>query len=230
MVYTRKPTRWIEPADRRELWDAERFARVSLKKPLNWLLTFHPAYLHQAPEIPLADLFKDARRRTATRLDRRKIDFYGTWSRENYAGDNREHLHIALYLPDEDAAADLEAGWRSWYPGENSDEHKVVLITNPGRILDPRTGQWMSRAVAYSAKQMTPAAAYHPDPKRHYHRESENKWGEPVAPVLGQKCGVTRTLDVTARSLWRPTRPASRQSAIRGKAVSKTGSDRKVAA
>ncbi len=230
MVYTRKPTRWIGPADRRELWDAERFARVSLKKPLDWLLTFHPAYLHHPPKIPLVDLFKDARRRTATRLDRRKIGFYGTWSREDYIGENREHLHIALYLPDAEAAADLEAGWRSWYPGENCDEHKVVCITNPGRIFDARTGQWMSRAVAYSAKQMSPAAAYHPDPKRQYHRESENKWGEPVAAVLGQKCGVTRTLDVTARSLWRPTRAAFRQGALQGKTVAKPGSDRKVAA
>jgi hypothetical protein len=88
----------------------------------------------------------------------------------------------------------------------------------------------MSRAVAYSAKQMSPAAAYHPDPKRQYHRESENKWGEPVAPVLGQKCGVTKTLDVTARSLWRPTRSTSRQGSLRGNAVSKAGLDRKVAA
>lgn len=230
MVYTRKPTRWIEPADRREFWTAERFARGSLKKPLDWLLTFHPAYLRRSPEVPLADFFKDARRRTATRLDRRKIGFYGTWSRENYVGENREHLHIALYLPDADAAADLEAGWRSWYPGEDSDEHKAIRITNPGLVLDPRTGQWMSRAVAYSAKQMTPAAAYHPDPKRHYHRESENRWGEPVASVLGQKCGVTKTLDVTARSLWRPTRSASRLGTLRGKTASKAGPDRKVAA
>jgi hypothetical protein len=221
MVYTRKPTRWIEPADRRELWDAERFARVSLKKPLDWLLTFHPAYLHHAPEIPLVDLFKDARRRTATRLDRRKINFYGTWSRENYAGGNREHLHIALYLPDEDAAADLEAGWRSWYPGENSDEHKAICITNPGRILDFRTGQWMSRAVAYSAKQMTPAAAYHPDPKRHYHRESENKWGEPVAPVLGQKCGVTRNVASPERSMPPPAASGAQCARPLARALSK---------
>jgi hypothetical protein len=97
-------------------------------------------------------------------------------------------------------------------------------------VIDPRPGQPMSRAVAYSAKQMSPAAAYHPDPKRHYHHDSANKWGEPVAPVLGQKCGVTRTLDVIARSVWRPTGSTSRQSAIRGRAVSKAGSDRKVAA
>jgi hypothetical protein len=170
---------------------------------LDWLISFHPRFLDQPPEEPLADLFKDARRRTATRLSRRKIGFYGTWNRENYNGEGREHLHIALYLPDPDAAEDLEAGWRSWFPGDE----QVVKFTRPGAVLDPRTGEWMSRAVAYSAKQMTPAAAYHSSPERRYRRETENKWGEPVAPVLGQKWGVTNTLSPEAQTAWRPSRP-----------------------
>jgi hypothetical protein len=185
MVYMRKEVRWIEPADRRELWAAEQFARRSLGKPLDWLVSFHPRYLHRYPEIPLADLFKDGRRRTATRLQRRGIGFYGTWVRENYEGERREHLHIALYLPDADAAEDLVAGWRSWFPGDE----RIIRITKPDRIFDARKGEWMSRAVSYSAKQMLPAAAYHDDPKLRYHRESANHWGEPVAPVLGHKWG-----------------------------------------
>jgi hypothetical protein len=215
MVYTRRPTTWIDATGRREMWTAERFSRASLRRPLDWHITFHPRFMHIYPEIPLADLFKDGRRRTATRLQRRGIGFYGIWARENYAGERQEHLHVALYLPDEDAAKDLEQGWRSWFPGEE----RMIRFTQPGTVLDPRKGWEMSKAVTYCAKQMLPAAAYHPNPALRYHRESAGKWGDPVAPVLGQKWGTTDNINPFARAAWRPQRPRRPSPSARSAAV-----------
>ena len=54
--------------------------------------------------------------RISTWLRRKGIGTYWVWTRENYEGERREHLHIVLHLPPRFRAA-LEDHIRDLFPG-----------------------------------------------------------------------------------------------------------------
>ena len=77
---------------------ADRFARL-IGKPLNATLDFHRWHLDVYPTESLDVFFADLRNRISTWLRRKGIGTFWIWTRENYVGERREHLHIVLHLP-----------------------------------------------------------------------------------------------------------------------------------
>jgi hypothetical protein len=153
------------------------------------------------------------RTRLSTCLGRKKISCYWVWTRENYEGERREHLHMVLHLPSRGRAslkADLEACIRRLYPG-GSD---LVRIGERTSVFNPQTRRWED-GLRYRMKQLRGDAVGAPGPTR-LNRETRSRYdGAPVAPVYGKRCGVSDSLSPKTEQKWRAARQEHFASAAR---------------
>lgn len=193
----------IDAPDRREIWEA--FAhgqRIGFAPTCT--IDFHPSYMTTYPTGEIGVWFKDElRNRISTWLSRRKVRLYAIWTRENYVGDRREHLHLMVYCPAH-MRADLERAIRRWYPGSA----EMLKLGNLTYRKNPRTGFTSCPGLEYRMKQMTSRAWGPPRPTRPRREIKSRQDGSPVAPVLGRRYGVSDTLSYKARAAWETERDA----------------------
>lgn len=196
----RSETEALDPLDRRNLWEAFRHG-IRIGFPPTCTIDFHPVHMDTHPEGELAVWFKDElRNRVTTWLRRRKVGWYAIWVRENYAGDQREHLHLMLHCPARLRTA-LKAAIERWFPG---NAQMVAMGTLTWRV-HPYSGRVSCRGFEYRLKQMSSRAQGPPRVGRP-HREVKNRHdGAAVAAVAGLRCGVSKTLDAKARKNWEGT-------------------------
>jgi hypothetical protein len=191
----------ITAKERKNLLGADQFARL-LHRPLNTTLDFHPCHLADCPAKDLDTFFSELRMRISTRLRRWGIGTYWVWTRENYEGERREHLHMVLHLPPR-YRAELEAYIRrqSRYKGNAF----VVEVGERKNEFNPVTRRWED-GLRYRMKQLRGDAVGAPGPTR-LNRETKSRYdGAPVAPVYGQRCGVSDSLSLKAEQAWRAAR------------------------
>jgi hypothetical protein len=183
----------------RELNEAVHFAEKR-GKPLNTTITIHPKLLDDYP-ADLGRWVSDFTNKLRILCQRAGFDYFAVWVRENYEGDRREHLHLMLYVPEREKAA-LEESVRRWLPGRD----EVVKLREPEFRKD-RYGRHTNKALTYMLKQMTPQAWF--ALKGRVFREKKcRETHAPVAPVLGRRFGISRSLNRNTRAaFW--TRPAT---------------------
>jgi hypothetical protein len=144
------------------------------------------------------------RTRLSTYLRRRKIGCHWVWTRENYEGERREHLHMVLHLPSRGRAhlkADLEAYIRRLHPGGPD----LVRIGERTNVFNPQTRRWED-GLRYRMKQLRGDAVGAPGPTR-LNRETRSRYdGSPLAPVFGKRCGVSDSLSLKAEQKVRAAR------------------------
>jgi hypothetical protein len=223
-MYLRQLTKALDHHDVRDLIDAEHFAQKR-GKPLTVSITVHPKFLDQYP-ADMGQWISWLLNKLRIWCDRdRGFGYYAIWVRENYEGDRREHIHILLHIP-KGERPNLEDVLRRWLHGKDN----VVELREP-KYRQDRYGQRTNKALTYMLKQMTPQARYSLGGQVY----RENKCREthaPVAPVLGRRCGTSRSLNAKTReTLWSvPTqtsvqRRAPRKLGLDRKATNKKGSD-----
>lgn len=199
----RTPSAAIDAPDRREIFDAFAHAQRISRTP-TCTIDFHPIHMDAYPDGEIGLWFKDElRNRITTWLRRRHINCYAIWIRENYAGERREHLHLMIFCPIA-LRADLEAAIRRWYPGNP----EMVRFGQLNLRKHPRTGFVTCSGLEYRLKQMT-VRAWGPPRRNRPRRETKSRYdGAPIAPVLGRRFGVSRTLERKAREAWQQARDA----------------------
>lgn len=202
-MYLRGLSGALDHDEVRELIEAERFARKR-GKPLTTTVTIHPKLLDTYP----ADLGRwtswlTNKIRIWCERDR-GFGYFALWVRESYEGDRREHLHMMLHLPENEREA-FEAALRRWLPGKEN----VVDLGRP-KFSNTRFGR-VNKALTYMLKQMTPQAWFALN-KRVRREKQCRTTHEAVAPVLGKRSGVSRTLNAKTRAtFWdTPQRKPSR--------------------
>jgi hypothetical protein len=177
----------------KELIEAEHFAQKR-GTPLNTTINIHPKLLDAYPE-DLGKWTSDLLNNLRIWCNRAGFGYFALWVRENYKGDRHEHLHVLLHVSNENHPA-LEAALRRWLPGKDE-----VVFLGRARYRADRFGRRVNTALTYLIKQMTPQA--HFALNRGVRRENKcRKTGVPVAPVLGKRCGISRSLDREARATW----------------------------
>jgi hypothetical protein len=146
----------------------------------------------------------------------RGFGYFALWVRENYSGDDREHLHVLICVPNRHKAA-LEDALRRWLPGDP----RALKFTEPeyDHKHRDRYGRPVNKALTYLLKQMTPQARFALKAQGLNVRRERHcrKTGAPVAAVFGKRWGVSRSLNAKARrELWNPPKRASstRQAAV----------------
>ncbi len=160
------------------------------QKRLNTSITVHPGRMDEPPDDPGLFFRRRVRNHIAIWLKRHGCRvWYAIWTRENYEGEGREHLHVLAYVPVSLRSALAEAVAR-WWPG--------VDATKAERVDEPRV------VFGYMAKQLT-SKAHWVTRRRHDGRPTirYEKFcrytGAPVAAVLGKRCGVTNDLKRAVR-------------------------------
>jgi hypothetical protein len=128
---------------------ADRFAR-EIRPPLNTTLDFQPCHLDVYPTANLDEFFAALRMRISTWLRRKRIGTYWVWTRENYEGKRREHLHIVLHLPPR-YRGELENHIRG-LPPYKGDAY-LVQVGERTSVRCPVTGRWTD-GLAYRMKQL----------------------------------------------------------------------------
>ena len=143
--------------------------------------------------------FADLRNRISTWLRRKGIGTFWIWTRENYASERREHLHIVLHLPPR-YRAELKAYICRLpsYQGSTS----LVRVGQRTRGSNSKTGVWQD-GLDYRLKQLRGDAVGKPGPYRLPRETKSRHDGASVAPVLGKRCGVSQTLTMKAELAWR---------------------------
>jgi hypothetical protein len=185
----------ISTKERRDVVGAENFAyRIGYR--LQTTLDFHPVYLDGQPEGGLDVFFAGLRNRIATWCRRRIGGSWWVWFRENYAGDDREHLHMVMHLPPR-LRSELETAIRRWHPGAPG----VVQVGERKAFYNPATGR-RTDGLSYRMKQMRGDAVGPPGPTRLYRETKSRHDGAPVAPVHGQRCGISKSLEAEAEERW----------------------------
>ncbi len=186
----------ITAEERRDILRADGFASL-IRHPLTATLDFHPRHLDRYPTEDLDAFFQRVRARISTWCNRKKIGSYWVWTRENYEGDRREHLHMVMHLPPR-MRSELESYIRRLFPGGS----ELVQIGNRTSERDPETGRKRD-GLLYRIKQLRGDAVGKPGPYR-LPREKKNRHDDaPVAPVLGKRCGVSKKLEADAEENWR---------------------------
>ncbi len=191
----------ITAEERRNLRRADGFASV-IRRLLNTTLDFHPCHLTDYPSESLDTFFAELRMRISTWLRRKRIGTYWVWTRENYEGDRREHLHMVLHLPPR-LRAELEEHIRGLPPYRGNEG--LVRVGKRTTKFNPVTNRWED-GLQYRMKQLRGDAVGAPGPYR-LNRETKSRHdGALVAPVFGQRCGVSETLTDKAEQAWRAWR------------------------
>jgi hypothetical protein len=186
----------ITSTERKDLLGADRFAAEHLGRPLNTTLDFHPGHLDTCPAEALDAFFSKLRMLISTWLRRKKIRTFWVWTRENYEGERREHLHIVLHLPPR-LRADLVDHIRDLFPGSP----QLVSIGERVNVRNTATDRRVD-GLRYRMKQLRGDAVGAPGRTR-LNRETRSRHdGALVAPVLGKRCGVSDTLTLKAEKAW----------------------------
>jgi hypothetical protein len=188
----------ISTKERRNVVGAENFA-YRIGRRLQTTLDFHPVYLDAQPEGDLDSFFAGLRNRIATWCRRRIGGSWWVWTRENYEGDGREHLHMVMHLPPR-LRSELEAAIRLWYSGAPD----VVQVGERKAFYNHATGR-RTDGLSYRLKQMRGDAVGPPGPTRLYRETKSRHDGAPVAPVHGKRCGVSDSLTHKAEEVWLAT-------------------------
>lgn len=189
-MYTRTLTRALDHHDVRDLNEAVHFAE-KIGTPLNATINVHPSALTTYPS-DIGRWVSWLTNKIRIWCQRHSFSYRAVWVRENYEGERREHLHVILYLPAQHRDA-LEAALVRWLPGKPG----VVQL---GRVeyRRDRQGRRTNKALTYVLKQMTPQAWAALN--RQVRREKHNRYdGALVAPVLGARHGVSRSLNAQTR-------------------------------
>jgi hypothetical protein len=193
-MYLRKPSKALTHHDVRTLVSATHFAE-GRGKPLTATLTIHPAMLNTYPP-DVGQWVSDFLNKLRIWCNRAGFGYFAIWVRENYEGDRREHLHVLLSVP-ERQRSNLEEAARRWLPGDPA----VIEIGRPEFAKDGYSRR-VNKALTYMLKQMTPQAwaALGRAVRREKHCR---RTSEPVAPIMGKRCGVSRSLNEAARrAFW----------------------------
>jgi hypothetical protein len=195
----------ITSRERKNILGADKFAG-DIGKPLNTTLDFHPRHLDEYPTESLDTFFAAFRVRLTTQLRRWGIGSYWAWMRENYEGERREHLQMVLHLP--------ARGWAKWRERLETYVRRlppyrggigVVQVGPRKKEFNQETGRW-DDGLRYRMKQLRGDAVGPPGPLR-LNRETKSRFdGAPVAPVYGQRCGVSETLSLKTERAWRDAR------------------------
>lgn len=199
-MYRRQLSKALTHHDVRNLNEAAHFAEKRGKAP-NTTITIHPACLDHYPE-DIGSWISGFLNKLRIWCERdRGFGYFALWVRENYEGDRHEHLHIMLYVPENERAR-LEAALRRWLPGRD----EVVHLGRP-TFRTNRYGRRVNKALTYMLKQMTPQAWVALD-RQVYREPCCRTTKAPVAAVLGKRCGVSRSLNKNTReTFW--TRPVA---------------------
>jgi hypothetical protein len=203
-MYLRVPSKALNHHDVRDLIEAEHFAEKR-GKPLTTSITIHPKLLDEYPaDVGQWLCWLLNKLRIWCERDR-GFGYYAIWVRENYEGYRREHIHILAHVPRGDREA-LQGALRRWLPGQDS-----VVELGESTFRQNRFGRRINKALTYMLKQMTSQARYAFCGK--IYRETKCRVTHaPVAPVLGRRCGTSRSLNVnTRRAFW--AAPQERKSA-----------------
>lgn len=198
-MYLRKSSKALTHREVRDISEAVHFAE-KIGKPLTATLNINPALLAAYP--PDVGLWVSAfLNKLRIWCDRAGFGYFAIWVRENYEGDRREHLHVFLSVP-EQQRKELEEAARRWLPGD-----PAVLEVGRPKFSNDGFGRRVNKALTYLLKQMTPQAWA--SLGRAVRREKHcRRTGEPVAPIMGKRCGVSRSLsEKTRRIFW--ANPAS---------------------
>ena len=172
----RKLTRALGPKDLRQL-DAAAHAAEKAGVPLTVMLTVHLGLLESARHDPGAYIRRGVVNRLGVWLRRRDIKLTAIWVRENFDGPAKEHLHLLAHIPNRQFSA-LQSAVGRWWPGS---------IGHLQRAYDAR------QAVRYLSKQMTPQARFATG-FRVQRQTTCRTTGAAVAPVLGSRVGISRSL------------------------------------
>jgi hypothetical protein len=194
-MYLRQSSKALNAKEVRTLIEAECFAERRGYK-FNATITIHPKLLDRyPPDLGLWVIEVLNKLRIWCTRDR-GFGYYAIWVRESYVGDRREHLHIMLYVPERDRAR-LEDALSRWLVGREG----VFKIGQP-EYRTNRYGERVNAGLTYMLKQMDSRAWY--ALCRRVRRETKcRETHAPVAPVIGKRCGVSRSLNKTTRAtLW----------------------------
>jgi hypothetical protein len=181
----RKLKKRIEHTEIRDLSEAVHEASRR-GRSLNALITIHPGFMTDRPDDLGLFFRRAARNYIAIWLRRRGHPFWAIWVRENYEDENREHLHLMSHIPN-GMQDELAMAMATWWPGSRA--------TNIKPIWDDEQRE----TFGYIGKQLSSKAQYVTRPKSggwpaiRYEKVSR-RTGDPVAPVLGKKCGITNDL------------------------------------
>lgn len=178
----RKLSPALGPQDVRMLSDAAHAAEF-LGQPFTALVTIHFGLLTPSPADPSEFLRRDVINRLGVWFRRHGMTWTALWVRENFAGPNREHVHLLVHVPLRLRPA-FQSAVRRWWPDENA--------------ADVRPAGDVKRAVRYLSKQLSPQA--HFAVRRRIGRQSVcPRTGARVAPVLGRRFSMTRNLKTQIR-------------------------------
>jgi hypothetical protein len=202
-MYVRGLTKALDHHDVRDLIGAEQFA-LKRGKPMTATINIHPKLLNEYPE-DIGRWISWLTNNIRIHCQRAGFGYYALWVRENYEGDDRrEHLHLMLHLPEGQRDA-LEAALRRWLPGAEN----VVHLGRPEFRRD-RYGRKVNKALTYMLKQMTPQAHYALGGKVFREKHCPETYAR-VAPVLGRRSGISRSLKARTRAtFWTTPRKPSR--------------------
>lgn len=187
-MYTRRYQKALTPRDVWKLVKAEQLAK-NLGKELDTFVTVHPKFMMDYP-LDVGKWLSAFLNKLKIWCHREGFGYFAVWVRENYEGDRHEHVHMLMNVPLSKLLS-LKQAVRRWLPGDDR-----VVDVRPARYRTNPFGRKINEAFEYSLKQMTPQAwrslRNHGKPVR---RETHHPiTGRPVAPVLGKKCGVSRSL------------------------------------
>lgn len=189
----------------RELRDARAFAS-DLDRPLNCAVDVNPSMLITLPEEDRGTWLRDGPLKSLATFFAREKDKAGRplgWhaiaTRENFEGESREHGHLVCHCPRCLRPKMLDM-LRRCYPGDG--------------VFEVGTGDLDDGGFAYRCKQMTGQAAGPPRRGRPTPQRRSKIDGAAVAPVLGRRIFVSRSIDKAARTHagWQQERYHQRQA------------------
>jgi len=191
--------------------DAEHFAEKRGKK-LNTTITIHPKLLADYP-LDVGLWMSGFLNKLRIWCGRCGFGYFNIWVRENYQGDRHEHVHLLLYVPDRQRQA-CEEAVRRWLPGES----RAVQFGKP-ELDRTKSGQLSNKALTYLLKQMTPQAQF--KLWGQVYRERKCRTTEAlVAPVLGRRYGLSRSLNQATRAaFWAKPSPSRITAAPKAEAA-----------
>jgi hypothetical protein len=185
-------------------------------------IAIRPSYLNTSPPHATVWLSRSFLNELRIFCERRGFGFYGVWIREPFHAAHPEDIELLLHVPDHERAA-LEEFLRAASQGSEQ-------VLHMGSPYVPRA-HYKNRVnigISYLPKKMRPEASFRLDeglrPQMCNKITSENE-----VPVLRKRCGMSKTLDYSARAkFWaarggrpvktaRPTAPIGRAGLSSGR-------------
>jgi hypothetical protein len=186
-MYTRRTKKLLTHLDIREMLEAERVSK-RLGKQLNTFVSLHPKFLRDYPD-DIGKWVQDLLNNLRIRCMREGFGYFGVWVRENFLAEREEHLHLLLHIPASKLLT-LEEALRRWLPGDDR-----VANVRVAKYKTTPFGVKFNFHLIYSCKQMTRKAEWGLQKRGiPVRRQVRSRTGLLVAPVLGKRCGRSRSL------------------------------------